>query len=180
MPAAELAFKREEASRRSPAEGAMGGLIAGLLFAAAQMVVATALGGSPWAPWRLFASVLMGQQALAGAMTLGVFVVGFFVHFGLSALFGAFWGAFVGGLPPSIRDSWGGHAAIAMVFGLLLYFLNFQVLARFLFPWFLATDRVAQVLLHAIALGAPLGAWMTARLRPLDRPAELERGSQRA
>jgi hypothetical protein len=159
---------RSEVSRRLPAEGAVGGLIAGAVFAVASMVVVAAQGGPLLAPWRMFASVLLGEGALAGPMTLGIFVVGFIVHFALSAVFGAIWGVVAAAVSPGVRDSYGSHSAAGGIYGLVLYLVNFQILARLLFPQFLATGAVAQILLHILAFGVPLGLYLTSRLRPVE------------
>jgi len=154
-------------------EGAIGGVIAGVIFAVAEMITMRALGGSVGTPWILFATVLLGPAALEAGLTVGVWFAGFFVHFLLSAVFGSIWGLIAGLLVPrSIRDSWGAHTGAAAIFGLFLYIVNFRVLATLVFPWFLAAGALGQILIHVFALGLPLGLWLTARARPIDRRVE--------
>ncbi len=154
-------------------EGLMGGLVAGAIFALAQMLLATASGASVWTPWAWFASILLGRGILDAPFGLSTFVVGFVVHFVLSALFGLIWGATAKSVSRGIRDSWGAHAIAAMIYGLVVWLVNFQVIARVVYPWFLDTGPFAQMLLHVLAFGLPLGLYLTARLRPIEhRPIE--------
>lgn len=155
-------------------EGILGGLVAGVIFAVVQMIVAGAAGMGAMAPWRMFASIVAGRGALVGEMTFGLFLLGFIVHFVLSALFGMIWGAIARGLPYEVRTSWGQHAAGAMAFGFVLWLVNFQVIARVAYPWFLGMNQLAQVLLHVLAFGLPLGLYLVARLRP-GEPIEMRR-----
>lgn len=150
-------------------EGLVGGLVAGAILALASMLVSAALGASMSTPWALFASILLGQQAVNTPFTAGTFVVGFVVHFVLSALFGLLWGAVAKSVSRGIRDDWGAHAVAAMIYALLLWLVNFQVIARVVYPWFLATHQLAWLLLHALTFGLPLGLYLTARLRPMER-----------
>lgn len=169
----ELVREREAFAGTVLREGLVGGLIAGAIFAFAQMLVAAGMGTSMAAPWALFASILLGQNAVNGPFTLGIFIVGFIVHFVLSALFGLLWGAIAKSVAPNVRDSFGAHGVAAAIYGLLLWLVNFQVIARVVYPWFLQTNALAQLLLHALAFGMPLGLYLAARLRPLDHlPAE--------
>ncbi|WP_373047687.1 hypothetical protein [Vulgatibacter sp.] len=156
-------------------EGLIGGLLAGAVFALAEMLVSAAMGGSIFGPWAMFASILLGSSALSAEFTLGIFIVGFVVHFVLSALFGLIWGATAKSVSRGIRDSWGAHAVAAMIYGLVIWLVNFQVIARVVYPWFLQTNALAQILLHALAFGLPLGLYLTARLRPIEGAAGVRR-----
>ena len=150
-------------------EGLLGGLVAGAVFALAQMLLALATGASALLPWALFASILLGQGALAAPLNLSIFIVGFAVHFVLSSLFGLLWGAIAKSVAPSVRDHFGPHAIAAMIYGLILWLVNFQIIARVVYPWFLDARPLAQLFLHVLAYGLPLGLYLCARLRPLDR-----------
>jgi hypothetical protein len=147
-------------------EGLVGGLLAGLLFALTQMMVATSAGAPVGAPWRLFASVLLGEVALAQGAGFGVYLVGAVVHLALSALFGVGWGLLAGALAADVRERWGAHLAAAMLYGMGLYLLNFQLVARLIYPWFLGLDQAGQIALHVFAYGLPLGLYAVWRLRP--------------
>lgn len=146
--------------------GAIAGLLAGAVFAVFEMIVAAAMGMGIGGPWKMFASVLLGKSAMA-QLTFGVFIVGFIVHFALAALFGAAWGAIAKKVPTSIRYGVGGHTAAAMLYGLAIYLINFQIIARLAYPWFLGANQGAQIVLHVLAFGLPLGLFLVSRLRAM-------------
>jgi len=172
MAAGPIEREREAFAGTVLREGLVGGLIAGAIFALSQMLLAAATGATALTPWAFFASILLGQEALTGPFTLATFIVGFVVHFVLSAVFGLIWGATAKSVSRGIRDDYGAHAVAAMVYGLVVWLVNFQVIARFVYPWFLELDALFQLVLHAIAFGLPLGLYLCARLRPLEgRPA---------
>lgn len=151
-----------ERNRSLLGHGIIAGLIAGAVFAVAEMIVAGAMSGNALAPWKMFASILLGQSAVAQPLTWGVFLVGFGVHFVLAALFGLGF-ALAGRLvPPDVRRNYAAHSAIGMILGILLWVVNFQVIARALYPWFLGTNALAQILLHALAFGLIVALYLTA------------------
>ena len=107
------------------------GLISGIVFLLANMVLTNVYLGSPWVIVRLLASIVMGPGVLPPPATFSVstFLVSLIVHVPLSIGFASLiaivlhrWGLIVGIL--------GGAA-----FGLALYFINFYTFS-FLFPWF--------------------------------------------
>jgi hypothetical protein len=151
--------------------GAIGGLLAGAIFAVMEMFMAAVMGMGLLGPWGAFGSIVLGKSAMGG-MTFGIFIVGFVVHFALSALFGVVWGALSRILPLSVRASFGAHGAAAAIFGVGLYLVNFQVLARLFYPWFLNMNQFGQLMLHALAFGLPLGLLMVWQIR---KPALLGR-----
>lgn len=161
-------------------EGIVGGLAAGAIFAALQTIAAPLLGGSPGDPWKAFASVALWRQAVAGPLTPGVLLAGVVCHFAIAGGYGLLWGAVVRKLPHQVRDDWGLHAAAATVFGVGLYLVNVQVIARGLYPWFLEANAFVQLLLHGVAYGLPLGLYLTARVRPYDRFLVLSEARARA
>ena len=148
-------------------DGLIGGLIAGWVFAVAQMIAAMAAGTATQLPWRMAASVLRGRGAIGADWTFGLWLSGAVMHFGLSSLYGLAWAAIAYKLWPLIRTSLGKHSALAAGYGLLLWLLDFQIIARAAFPWFLSTNVLAQMLLHMLAFGLPLGLYMEARLHTL-------------
>jgi hypothetical protein len=132
--------------------------IAGLVFLALQMFAFWAFfGQSPIAPARSVAAIVSGPEVLQGAgFDFGVLVVAAAVHFGLSILF-----AWV--LTPLIQDmSIGRGVAVGLGFGLLLFIVNFFVMAA-LFPWF-AEGRNWVTLINHLIFGAVL-AYSYLRLR---------------
>jgi hypothetical protein len=128
------------------------GVVAGMVFAVVQ-VAAAALTGSPLAPLRMSASVLLG----AGGAGLGVtLLAGLAVHVALSALFGLVYGIIDGAVIESEERSVVRQAAIGLLYGLLIWATNFQVLGRIGRPWFLGVPQLAQMALHALFFGLPL------------------------
>jgi NADH:ubiquinone oxidoreductase subunit 3 (subunit A) len=149
-------------SPRTVSEGALGGLVAGAVLAIAEVLLALLTGGSALTPFRMFASVAFGRVAL-GTMAPGLaLLVGALVHFLLSAIFGGVYGRMNKPFEAETRGSWLRQSAIGLFFGLVLWFLNFQVTARILYPWFLAMPQVPQMLLHAFCFGLPLGLMLAA------------------
>lgn len=152
-------------------EGLVGGLVAGAILALAEMALAAATGDSPATPWAMAASILLGATARSAPFGPAIFAIGFAVHAILSALFGLLWGAVARSVSRDVRDAFGPHGIAAAIYGALLWLVNFQVIARFVYPWFLEANGFAQLLLHTFFFGLPLGLFLAARLRPIEGPA---------
>ena len=76
-------------SRKWITDGAIGGLLAGVTLAIAQMGIAVALGLPALSPVRLISSVALGPAALSPAFPLALITLGFIVvHFSISAIYG--------------------------------------------------------------------------------------------
>lgn len=146
-------------TRRGMKEGIGLGIVAAIVFALAEVVVAAITTGSPLMPFRMFASVVMGSSALEPAATgIGTaFVVGSLVHLALGALFGLAYGLFNAALSTETQTSMTREAIIGLSFGIALWLVNFHIIARAVFPWFLDTNQATQMLLHALFYGLPLG-----------------------
>jgi hypothetical protein len=71
------------------------GLVAGLIFALAEVVLSVLMGGPPLQPFRVFASVVMGQAAFVPVSVGSVFLVGLIVHLILSGFYGLIYGAII-------------------------------------------------------------------------------------
>jgi hypothetical protein len=89
------------------------------------------------------------------------------VHFALSAIYGlAYASLVVDRLTAGTRASLSREIAIGLFCGLLLYLLNFQVLARAIYPWFLQANQSWQLVVHTLFFGLPLaGAFAWAERR---------------
>jgi hypothetical protein len=159
----------EQAGSRSwlLGKGIMAGMVSGILFAAVQMLVARSAGPMGWElPWRRFASVLLGANAMTGKATLGINLVGIVVHFLLSGVFGMTFAAAVRALPLTIRAHWVANAIVCSALGIVLWAINYQLIARIAYPWFLTgTHQGVQVLLHAFTFGLPVGIYLTSEVR---------------
>jgi hypothetical protein len=142
---------------RSLKEGVGAGLIAGVVLLAAQVVVAALLGSSPLAPIQLAASLALGPAAFELVHPSTAIIVGGFAHLALSGFFGLIYGIYNSALTPRFRASLGREAALGAGFGLALWLINFQVLARLHAPWFLDARPGLHLALLALAYGLPLG-----------------------
>lgn len=160
--------------------GVVGGVAAGLVFGGLATAVAPLLGGTPGDPWQAAASVFLWRQAVAGPATFGVLLAGVACHLAIAAFYGMVWGLAVGKLPVEVRDDWGFHAGAATAYGVLVYVVNVQLVGRLLYPWMPATAPFAQLLLHGLAYGLPLGLYLCARVRPHDRFRSLSEDRARA
>lgn len=143
-------------------QGIIGGLIAGLVYFVSALAITVALGGVSAipVPLRQIAAVALGEQALAADYDFAsVVVAANVVHFALSAAYGVILVliARLAGV--------GGRTLIVLgaIYGLAIYALNRLVIFPALYPWFLANDPVVQSLLHALAFGAVIGAWLARR-----------------
>lgn len=156
---------RREASGELLGHGIMGGLLGGAIFALGQIVVSATINGGPLVPWKLFASILLGEAAITQPLTPGVFLVGFFTHFFLAAFFGCCLGALSQLAPRDVRANWAAHSALGMSFGILLWAFNFHLVAPMAYPWFLQSHPLAQILLHALGFGWVAAMYITAHAR---------------
>jgi hypothetical protein len=155
-----------------------GGLLAGVIFATGEMFVGKALGNDLLAPWRGFASLLLGHSALEGRLTFGIVLAGVIAHFVLSAVYGAGWGVLVSYvLPYRWLTSWVAPTALGALYGLALYLLNFLVIAPLLYPWFREQNQPAQIFFHVVLFGLPLGSFLAARLHPAEGLRAVRRSS---
>lgn len=161
---------------RSPIKlGVLSGLMAGAIFAIAEMIAAAAVGASLITPWRMFASVVLGSAAIEATSPGVAFIVGFIVHFLVASIFGLIYGAIHRGVARDTRRSYGAQAAIGAIYGLALYLVNIQVIARLAYPWFHETGQWTQALLHAFTYGLPLGLLMATAERRVERPVGVPR-----
>jgi len=143
------------------------GLISGLVFLLANIILGSIVLGSPWIYVHVFASLLMGSSILESSSSFqaGVFIVALVVNTVLSVGFASLiaitfhrWGLVVGIL--------GGAT-----FGLALYFINFFGLP-FIFPWFFLY-RSWLLLVSHILFGAVAGGIYEALEEEVYAPVEL-------
>jgi hypothetical protein len=157
-------------SRRGMGRGALYGVLAGAIFLGVELIAAALMGNPVLMPIRMFASLLLGQSAMQAAPLGMVLGLGLPVHFALSALFGFIYGALNGLLGVEGRGSYARQAALGLLFGVALWFIDFQVIARFIYPWFLNAPQFMQMMLHAVAFGLPLALLFAASARRVVRP----------
>ena len=150
-------------------KGAMGGLIAGILFAMAEVIASAAMMGlkNAWMPLRMNGGIALGRQALGSTYPLlNAALAGLAMHLALSILFGAILGGFIGFDP-----TWGASTPLllftASVYGLLLWFVNFYIITPFAgWNWFGdQTNPAVQFVAHTFFYGTALGFYLD-RYRP--------------
>lgn len=148
-------------------QGAIGGIIAGIIFAAFEMAWGFLQGGLDMgvAPLRMIGGIALGPQALEpGYSVVVAALAGVIVHMALSMLYGAAFAVGVGLLAPAASTLQIVAAAIAV--GLGLWVVNFFVVGPFFgWNWFAdMTDPTIQAIAHGGFFGVPLGLYV-ARFR---------------
>lgn len=143
-------------TKRGAREGLGFGIVAGVIFALAEIFATAIMGDPALMPLQLFASIVMGQEAFAATAGGGVLFIGVIVHLVLSASFGLIYGVINAQFNATTQTNWGRQVWLGLAFGVGLWLVNFQIIARILYPWFLGTSQFAQVVLHALFFGLPL------------------------
>jgi uncharacterized membrane protein YagU involved in acid resistance len=152
------------------AQGAIGGVIAGLVFAAFEMIASAAMMGGEafFMPLRMIGAIALGSAALEPTYSLWTAgLTGVVVHIVLAVIYGAAFALIFGGLRSAAAD-----IGVGAAYGLALWLFNFYVIAPMAFPWFLDASPVVQFLAHTFFFGAVLGWFMWwARSRAEELPA---------
>lgn len=142
-------------------QGAIGGVIAGIVFAMFEMIMAAVLNGANafFMPLRMIGAMVLGMKALdPGYALLTAGVVGLMLHMMLSIVFGIVFAALVASLP-ALADSSPMLLVAASVYGFALWIVNFYVIAHAAgWTWFPEKTNVAvQFVAHTIMFGTLLG-----------------------
>src|SRR5207249_655788 len=140
-----------ESGRRAK-EGVGLGIVAGLIFGIVEIAGAAAMGNRPLMPLRMFASIILGKRALEALSMGSAAIVGIAAHLVLSALFGLVYVFIDIRLREDVQRRWTGQAVFGTAFGAVLWFINVQVIARLLYPWFLVgvEAQFVQFMVHAL------------------------------
>ena len=136
-------------------QGVVGGIVAGVVFAAFEMIAsAVMMGGAAFfMPLRMIGAIALGSAALEPTYSLWLVVPGgLVVHVVLAAIYGAVFAAAFGGLRSAAMD-----IGIGAAYGFALWLLNFYVIAPIAFPWFAEANPVVQFIAHTFFFGAVLG-----------------------
>ena len=139
-------------------QGAIGGIVAGLVFAAFEMIATAAMQGANalFMPLRMIGAIALGPAALEPSYALpAAALAGVGVHMALAIVYGIVFAAVFGGL----RSVWG-MTALGVAYGTALWLLNFYLIAPAAYPWFEQADPMLQFLAHAVFFGAVLGFWV--------------------
>ncbi|HBY99183.1 MAG TPA: hypothetical protein DEP84_35430 [Chloroflexi bacterium] len=145
-------------------QGVIGGLIAGIVFAVFEMVVAALLNGvnAFFMPLRMIGGIVLGSQALQPAYPLvSAAVTGIVVHMILSMVFGVIFAVIVAYIPQlASTPAW--LLVSASVFGLLLWLVNFYLIAPAAgWVWFPTNaNPVVQFFAHTFFYGTVLGLYL--------------------
>lgn len=141
--------------------GALGGFIAGIAFSLFEMIMAALLNGASafWNPLRPIGATVLGKEALSpdyGLVTAAV--TGVVVHMVLSVLFGVVFGLAIAFLPGLARSA-GMLIVVASLYGLLLWVVNFYVVAPVAgWNWFPdKSEPLVQFVAHIFFFGTILG-----------------------
>ena len=128
--------------------GAVGGLVAGVLFAVATMWFVTSIHQPAKMPLLMISTIVLGDDAMAGGdADEGI---GLAVHMVLSMAFGV-----VFAFAASRLRTNGAVMLAGLLYGALLYLVNFQILARVAFTTFKMANQPFELLVH-IVFGALL------------------------
>lgn len=145
-----------EATKRGAKEGIGFGLIAGIIFAMMEVAGAAMMGNPPLMPFRLFASVVLGQEAMQATPIGTAFLVGAIAHLVLSGALGLVYGLVNARFSTQTQTKWSRQVGLGLLFGAMIWLLHFQIIARFFYPWFLMTPQFLQMMMHAMFFGLPL------------------------
>ncbi len=157
-----------ETIRRQPARllvhGIVGGIIAGIVFAMADMVMAVVvMGDSFFAPLRMIGAIVLGQAALSPSYPLlQAGVVGMMLHMMLSAMYGVIF-VYLLALGRQLWASTGARLVYGSLFGLALWVANFLIVAPLVFPWFgMANPFWMGFVAHTFFFGTIVGGYVAA------------------
>lgn len=139
-------------------QGALGGIVAGVVFAVFEMIASAAMMGAEAAvmPLRMIGAIALGSAALDPTYPLASAVLAALaVHIVLAMIYGGAFGIVAGGLRT-------GPAIIGFgtAYGIALWLLNFYIIAPAAFPWFGDADPVVQFVGHAFFFGSVLGFYL--------------------
>ena len=144
--------------------GAVAGVIAGLVFAAFEMVASAVMMGADafFMPLRMIGAIVLGAGALdPGYSLLAAGFAGVVVHVALSIVYGIIFAAAIS----RWRRGDASTVLLATVYGIALWLVNFYAIAPIAFPWFLESNPVVQFIAHAFFFGTVLGLVVAQRSR---------------
>jgi hypothetical protein len=149
--------------------GAVGGVVAGLVFLLANMAFATSEDMPAVAPLLDISTIFnLQDQPVVSPENI---VIGLVTHLALSALFGMGFAVIV----PVLR---GPRAVVlgAVAFGVALYVINFQILGRLFFEWFQeGPNQLFELFIHAV-YGLLLVPFFASALQPQEAPQSARAG----
>lgn len=139
-------------------QGAVAGIVAGIVFAAFEMIVTALMMGAEafFMPLRMIGAIALGPEALdPGYSIVTASVAGVIVHVVLAIIYGVIFGEIAAMLRGPVAFIGAGST-----FGLALWLINFYVIAPAAFPWFLETNPLVQFIGHTFFFGSVLGYYL--------------------
>lgn len=151
-------------------QGVIGGIVAGVVFAAFEMIVSAIMmgGGAFFMPLRMIGAIALGSAALEPDYSLWLVApAGLAVHVVLAAIYGVVFAMAFGGLRSAAMD-----IGIGAAYGFALWLLNFYVIAPIAFPWFAEANPMVQFIAHTFFFGAVLGwyVWQARQRAETETP----------
>jgi uncharacterized membrane protein YagU involved in acid resistance len=152
--------------------GAIAGIVAGIVFAAFEMVVSAFMMGAEafFMPLRMIGAIALGTDALDPSYSLAAAgVTGVIVHMILAVIYGVIFGEIAAMLRGPVA-----FIGAASIFGFVLWLVNFYVIAPAAFPWFLDSSPLVQFIGHTFLFGSVLGyyLWESHQRSGLEEPAD--------
>lgn len=143
--------------------GLIGGLIAGITFAMAEMIAGAIFKGNPFMSLYGIAGLVL--QTPPDQISQGTaIIVGGLAHMIYSMMLGVIVAYIVANFP-ALYNSSVATVVFATVIGFIIWPLNFYVLAPILnAPWFQKEDPIQQFIWHTFMYGTVLGLYLASRL----------------
>lgn len=146
----------KEVTRRSIQECVLFSLVAAPMLAAAEIVTYMLMGLPADRPLALAASIFAGREALTDPDGATVAMVGALSHFVVAGTWGLLFGLFSARESQPIRKRFVDQTLLGVLFGALVWLVDFQLLGRAFWPWMVAEPILPQLLLHVFAFGVPV------------------------
>jgi uncharacterized membrane protein YagU involved in acid resistance len=143
--------------------GIVGGIVAGIVFALAEMFINLIFGRPFFGPLRLISTIVLGTQAAQpGYSLVTAAIVGIVVHMIMSAVYGIVFIYLLALARQLMTPAWR-IVLYGAIFGFLLWVLNFLVIAPIAFPQFTQVDQLWNgFIAHTVFFGAVLGWYIAA------------------
>lgn len=152
-------------------QGIIGGIIGGITFLLAEMIGGHIVSGAPYVmPLKVIASIPLGKKPPTIATNTAI-PDGLITHAILTILFGIIFALIVAAVP-ALRTSPIMTVIAASVYGLILWLVNFYVLAPLINrPWFKTSPAGQQFVYHTFFFGTVLGLYLASVLWSKRRTA---------
>jgi hypothetical protein len=153
------------------ARGATAGVVAGTVFALAQMAVASVVGYGLGFPARMAASIWLGHHAFTDSLGT-VFFVGAAIHYAIAIAWGVLGGLLYEWAEWPTRNDLGVVHSVALgaAFGGLVWLIDMAVIGGNFMPWMWRAHQPGQFLLHSMFFGVPLAVTVAALSRLAPQP----------